>query len=293
MKINTLSIVVPTSGCVNKCKFCVSKTHENNYCNLSKEKFTERYNFYIKGIESRLKYAVLHKVDTIILTGTGEPLQNREFLILINDIITKLGNPFPRIELQTSGVLLNDENLKLLKQINVNTISLSISNLFDNNKNMETIGVIDKLKFNLEELCNRIYSYDFNIRLSLNMVNDYIDISPERFFIKAKELNAAFITFRKLYFSDNGTKEDIWVKENKLSDDVLNDIMSYIKEKGSPLYKLPFGYVAYAVDEISTLFDDNCMDSIETDADDVLKYLILREDGKLYCKWDDKGSLIF
>lgn len=33
MNIQTISIVVPTKGCVNQCPFCVSRMHENNYEN--------------------------------------------------------------------------------------------------------------------------------------------------------------------------------------------------------------------------------------------------------------------
>ena len=43
---------------------------------------------------------------------------------------------------------------------------------------------------------------------------------------------------------------------------------------------------------ISTVLDDDCMSKNNTN-DGVIRYLILREDGKLYSQWDDKGSLIF
>jgi hypothetical protein len=32
---------------------------------------------------------------------------------------------------------------------------------------------------------------------------------------------------------------------------------------------------------------------VSKNADEILKYLILRENGKLYTQWDDEGSLIF
>jgi len=41
---------------------------------------------------------------------------------------------------------------------------------------------------------------------------------------------------------------------------------------------------------MSTVVDDDCMSKETTKA---LKYVILRENGKLYSQWDDKGSLIF
>jgi len=41
---------------------------------------------------------------------------------------------------------------------------------------------------------------------------------------------------------------------------------------------------------MTVVVDNDCMnkDNIEN-----LKYVILRENGKLYCQWDDEGSLIF
>jgi sulfatase maturation enzyme AslB (radical SAM superfamily) len=231
-------------------------------------------------------------VDTIILTGIGEVLQNMDFLYLFNDILAEMNHPFPRIELQTSGVLLNDDHMLFLKDINVNTISISVSNLFDNERNMELIDVAPKLRFTVENICELINKYNLNIRLSLNLTSDYNNVNPEEYFRKSKSLGATHVTFRKLYSSANATPEDKWVNEHKLSDSEIEKIYNYIKSNGKALYVLPFGYTAYSVKGISTVLDDNCMDASKN-ADDVLKYLILRENGKLFTQWDDEGSLIF
>lgn len=293
MKISSLSICVPTnSKCVNNCIFCVSKTHTNPYPDMFRDAKNIDKIYYRNDIKKRLQFAKIHNVDTIVLTGTGEPLQNMGFLDMLNTILIELDHPFPRIELQTSGVMLSDDNLRFLREINVNTISLSISNLFNNERNLEIIGVPEKLNFSIEELCESLYKFNFNIRLSLNLTKDYSNICPKEYFLKAKSLHATHITFRKLYASENNTPEDQWVKENKLSDIQINKINSYIKDFGNPLYVLPFGFTAYSCNEISTVLDDNCMD-VSKDADDTLKYLILRENAKLYTKWDDFGSIIF
>ena len=292
MKIQTLSVVVPTSGCVNNCVFCVSKTHSNPYVNMFKETKSSDRIHYKSNLKRRLQYASLHGVDTIILTGTGEVLQNMDFLYMLNDVLTEMNHPFPRIELQTSGVLLNYDNILFLNDINVNTISISVSNLFDNDRNLELIEVSPKLRFTIEDICDRINKFNLNIRLSLNLTSDYNNISPEAYFNKSKSLGATHVTFRKLYSSTNNTPEDKWVNENKLSDFRIETINHYIKSNGKPLYVLPFGYTAYSVNGISTVLDDNCMD-VSKNADEILKYLILRENGKLYTQWDDEGSLIF
>lgn len=293
MKIQTLSIVVPTKKCVNNCKFCVSKTHSNDYENKFNDKDSNEFKYYRQDIKRRLDYAKLHGVDTIILTGTGEVFQNKPFLLMVDDILKDMNNSFPRIEVQTSGVMLSDINLYFLKEMGVSTISLSVSDVFDDKSNMNIIGVHDKLKFNLFDLCKKIKGFGFNLRISLNMTSVLNGVSsPSIFFDRFKELGANQVTFREMYYSSNNTDEDKWIKEHMFDSFMIDDIKTYIKDNGRSLYVLPFGGVVYSIKGISTVIDDDCMDS-KSGVDDVLKYLILREDGKLYCQWDDEGSLIF
>ena len=300
MNIQTLSIVVPTPRCVNNCKFCVSKMHGNDYPLIDKSPFAQR-----KNMEKRLKYAVIHGIDTIVLTGVGEPLQNIKYLEMLSDVLNLLNNPIPRIEIQTSGILLTDENLTFLKDLGVTTISLSISDLFDDVKNMDVIGTPNKLYFKLDDISKRIYNFGFNIRLSLNMTSyNYTDIDDDKddsineltkildtIFLRCKELYSKQITFRKMYSSGGNAPEDIWVDNNKLSEEYYFYLNEYIKKNGHKLYRLPFGGVVYSVNGISTVIDDDCMNTEYTE--DKLKYLILREDMKLYMDWSDTGSLIF
>jgi molybdenum cofactor biosynthesis enzyme MoaA len=292
MNIQTLSIVVPTKGCVNNCLYCVSKTHSNDYQN----RFivdSQEFILFKSDLRRRLEYAKLHKVDTIILTGTGEALQNKPFLMFLNTILEEMGNPFPRIEIQTSGVMLDDINLHILRQMGVSTISISISDIFNDDSNLHIMGANPKLYFNLDELCKKIKSFGFNIRLSLNMTSVYNDVSsPSEFFKRFKELGANQITFREMYSSDNNTKEDQWIKEHTINYRIMEELKFHIKDQGKPNYILPFGATVYSIHGMSAVVDNDCMDT-KTKHDNTLKYLILREDGKLYCKWDDEGSLIF
>ena len=293
MVVQTISVVVPTRGCVNNCKFCVSKTHDNDYDFRLANKDSDDYFFYREDIKRRLKYASLHGVVTLVLTGTGEALQNTKFLTMLDGVLQELGEPFPRIELQTTGVLLTDKNLQFLREMGVTTISLSVSDVFDNDNNMEIISTPKPLRFTLEDVTERISKHGFNVRLSLNMTSSYDDIKdPGAFFTRARELYASQITFRELYHSDNDTEEDRWVIDNSIDESVMLSIKRYVSNNGRALYRLPFGATVYSIDGISTVIDTDCMDS-KGEADDILKYLILREDGKLYSHWDDKGSIVY
>jgi sulfatase maturation enzyme AslB (radical SAM superfamily) len=294
MIIQTMSIVVPTKNrCVNNCKFCVSKTHTNDYEDRFKCKESEEYLLYKSDIRRRFDYAKLHNVDTIILTGTGEALQNVPYLLMVDEILKEMNNPFPRIELQTSGVMLTDVNLHILRQMGISTISLSISDVFNDESNLDIMEVHPKLQFKLDDICKKIKDKGFNLRLSLNMTSVYNHIkNPVDFFDRFKELGANQITFREMYYSNNDTEEDKWIKDHPVMPSLLTSIKHHIQTKGKAQYVLPFGATVYSIYKMSTVVDDDCMDD-KSEVDDILKYLILREDGKLYTDWGDEGSLIF
>lgn len=283
MKIQSISIVVPTSTCINNCKFCVSRMHGNPY-----EKHFDELQ-----IKKRIKFALSEKVNTCVITGTGEAFQNKRFLVQLSNLFQEMNHPFSRVELQTTGVMLNDgtdENIRLLKSLGVDTISLSISDLYSSDNNLKIMGVPEKLKFNLEDLCKFIKDQGFNLRLSLNMTNIY-DNEPIKILIACKKLGADQITFRKLYYSNDDSPQTRWVKENSCDEILFSNISDIIKFEGKPRYKLPFGSIVYSINGMSVVIDNNCMnDNVDVEN---LKYVILRENGKLYSHWDDEGSLIF
>ena len=313
MNIQSISIVVPTKGCVNNCKFCVSSMHESPYEN----------HFSTTQIKKRIKFAVNNGVNTCIITGSGEALQNPRFLSALIDIFEEMDHPFPNVELQTTGVLLQKEgptgygwsqgkpwenypNIEILRALGVNTISLSVSDIFDSDNNWEIIGAPQKMRPSLIELTQFIKTMGFNLRLSLNMTSVYNERTPREILQGCKFLGADQITFRKLYHSDDDSSQTKWVKANACKPHILPKLDIYIAgEKwhkhatgenfrkdgnGTPLYHLPFGAMVYSIMGMSVAIDDNCMSK---ESYDQLKYVILRENGKLYCQWDDEGSLIF
>ena len=281
MKIQSLSIVVPTSRCMNDCPFCVSKMHDNQYENR----------FSVRQMRKRLLYAEKNGVTNVIFTGTGEAIQNKAFLRKVTLLLDEMNHPFPNVELQTTGVLLDDlDNLRLLNYLGVNTISLSVSDIFDDTNNMKIIGVPKKAQFGLKERIQLLKKEGFNIRLSLNMTSSFDGKSPEQILEKSRDLGANQLTFRRLYTSGKNSPEDRWVEENSCDPELIDNLDLYIKEKGNMLYELPYGSIAYSINGMSTVVDLDCMNKENNQS---LKYIILREDGKLYCQWDDDGSLIF
>ncbi len=135
--------------------------------------------------------------------------------------------------------------------------------------------------------------YDFNLRLSVNLTDwfERMEGGVKGILGCAKDkLGADQITFRQLYVSGKGTPQDEWIRRHGASDKFKAEILSFIRENGRPLERLEFGAIKYSIAGMSTVYDDDCM---STEVKEDLKYLILRENCKLYSHWDDDASLIF
>lgn len=302
MNIQSLSIVVPNKSCINHCAFCVSRMHCEEYQNTIFNASSDRNSSFYCGIDEykkRLEFARDNGCNTVMLTGTSEPQQNKHFLQFFGDINRKLEKPFRWIELQTTGVLLDDEYLKFLREVvGVNTISISLS-AFDEQLNKKYIGIASKLDLNVKELCKKIKEHGFNLRLSVNLT-DYFNLYKDssvyqsdtayKLFKGIKDFyNPDQVTFRVLYANGN-TEQANWVREHSCNENIINIIKNYVRQYGSKLERLPYGMQKYSVCGMSVVIDDDCM-SKESQED--YKYLILRPNCKLYSRWDDKASLIF
>jgi hypothetical protein len=274
----------------------VSKLHPSPHPDKIQKELAFR-DLWIRDFEDRLAFARDNGCNTVMLTGNGEPLMNKDFL---NDFAMynhQLSDPFRWIEIQTSGITLDDiEILRWLRNtIRVSIISLSLSSIFSSAKNAEYNQTSDKLVVDIDKVCGLIKKYSFGLRLSLNMTDDYDYHSAEEIFIRAKELGADQITFRMLYTSQSEGAEhqeiNEWINTHSVNPYWAFDLNNYIKAHGRPLEKLPFGGIRYSVDGMSVVVDDDCM---STDPNQqTVKYLILQPNCKLYTKWDDLGSYLF
>ena len=310
MKIQSLSILVPTGNkCVNNCPCCVSRLHDNcdddrigpairhRYVVPTSIEIERVFNDYIK----RIQFVRDNDCNFLVLTGTGEPIMNKEFLRWFGKVNNSLRKPFYAIDIQTTGVMLTDENLDFLKdEVGVTTIALSIFDLFDSKKNFEFLNTNSNLYFDIDELCKRIKAKGFNLRICIMLTNRYDNTLPENMFLYLRELGADQATFRTLYKVEGSVKDlsnkalevNKWIRENKCSEETVTYLQDYVVNNGTALNKLPFGAIKYSVDGISTVVDLTCMGK-KQDPDEIFKFFILKEDAKLFSEWDDEGSLIF
>jgi len=308
MKIQSLSIVVP-GGCVNDCACCVSKLHTDGE-DVYKNQIEKNYQFedlYQSDYVDAMSFARDNGCNTIMYTGDGEALLNMGFIRKVVEINKQLEQPFRWSELQTTGVYLlkksaengGEVNLRWLRNyVRVKTISLSLFNIFDSDLNAAYSKPKVKLAFvDVDKTCLHIKKYDFTLRLSLNMVDYYNDVTPEQIFERARQLGANQVTFRVLYNIDHPSnkkekKISDWIREHRVKDEKIQEINEYIRTHGQILEQLPFGAYRYSLHGMSVVLDDDCMSKGNDKKEDV-KYLVLRPNSKLYTKWDDEGSIIF
>jgi len=115
--------------------------------------------------------------------------------------------------------------------------------------------------------------------------------STDGVFNRAQGLGADQLTFRKLYMSGKETPQDTWIREHSVRESFWSGLSAWVQTNGRRLERLPYGALRYSVSGISTVIDDDCMSTAE--GKEEIKYLILRQNCRLYTRWDDKGSLLF
>jgi len=296
MNIQSLSICVPASRCINDCEFCCSKMHGGDY----KDRFTPLSTTmsYIKDMKKRLQYARDNGCNTLMLTGNNEPQQNKAFLRTLGVVNQSLQDPFLNIEIQTSGAFIDEDMLDFLKAIGVTTIAISVASLDNPKTNQDLIKTPDYNLY-LLPLCQNIKKRNMNLRICLNMNDHMVCTLRDKEHALAdiigicRKLGADQLTCRALWTSEDGTPQAEWIANNvtNLTHDFIQYFKLQVKEHGKYLDTLEYGACRYDFEGFSTVIDEDSM-AQEAHKEEV-KYLILRPDGHLYSKWDTKASLIF
>ena len=307
MEIQSLSVCVPSKGCMNKCKFCVSRQHHSDYPSIytplkfphNREygiEFNEEYSSAVKAYTTRMEFVRDNGCNTLMFTGTCEPQQNVEFMEFIANINNRLNSPFKIIEVQTTGRLVTDRILNKWKEMGVTTIALSVNSFVDY-ENVEVMGAEDSL-FELKPFCETVKNFGFNLRLCLNLTKyfDRYSSSIRQLFDLCKYYyDADQVTFRNLY-ADGDTTEAEWVRASRAVSNfpfIVSSFIEHCESWGEARYlrTLPHGVELYGFNGMSVAVDIDCMN--ERKVDNVFRYLVLRENGKLYTDWTDASSLLF
>ncbi len=295
-RYQSLSIDVPWI-CPNACKYCVSAMHSEDLWETVNGK--KSYEKFRQSYIDRMSWVKDEWTDTLMLTGwLSDPIVNSSFLKFIGSVNKELWDKaFKKVEIQTSGILIDDEKLQLLEDIWVKTIAFSLSSL-DNEENSEISWIKKNIRFDINTLCRKIKDKGFNLRLCFNLSDSYDKFFGDgsekeilNFFENCEAMWADQITFRELYMSGESVI-DKWIKGHEFDKSLLKKIQQYIKTHGKTITKLPFWQLLYSINnKISTVIDDDCMDTKNISG--TQKFSIIRPNGKLYSHWDDEWTLIF
>jgi len=242
---------------------------------------------------NKMAFARDNGCNTLLLTSKGEPMSNRGFIKWVCELNTKLQKPFRWVELQTSGLNCDMDNLRDLKRLGViSTVALSVAYIFDEYLNARIMhkatGYVSR------KVANDIKACGFNLRLSLNIWNQYETLhhSALRILSEADAWAADQVTLRRLYKSNYSmTKQSAWVTQNDVTDTYWESLKDQIRKEGIPLNTLDFGATRYSMfNRISTVVDNDCMSG---DAKPEIRYLVLQPDLHLYTHWNNPGSKLF
>jgi len=290
MNIQSLSIMVPCGGnCMNNCKFCVSRMRDDE--SIFGPETVSTTNIPQSYID-RIKYVRDAGCDNMIITGTTEPQQNRPFINALLNINSKLDRPFYNIAIQTTGAGMDEKDIESLALNGINILALSVAS-FNMERNWDIIQTPKAArKLSIEQLIGVAKASNMNVRVCLNLTDEFNPYSPKYIFQWANERNVDQLTFRKIYRSGRNTEQDKWIIQHSYSNESYTKIINFIKEMGTPIRILPFGATLYDCMDIGVVVDEDCMAKNNLNE---MRYAILRPNngGKLYSAWDLKGSLIY
>lgn len=297
MKIGTMSIVVGGNACNAKCPFCVSKmTPKNNISEKRSEVDTTRY---MRNVHKACRLAEMSGVNTVLITGKGEPS------LYLDDVKAVLMDieryKFPFVEFQTNGILLakwlkefkdaGNENsyrvtpLEFMNLHGVSTISISMVHyLNDANKTIYSNDYPD-----LAPVIKGLHEMGFSVRLSCIMLSGYIDnwTTVCNLVDYAQVNNVEQLTIRPVFSQDKDVFK--FVSNRQVYDGNLQYIHDRLEEDGTLLMTLGHGAKVYDFHGQNVCLS-NCL-TMKPETDE-LRQIILFPDGHIRGSWQHPGFIL-
>jgi organic radical activating enzyme len=197
--MKSLQVLTPARKCIFNCPFCIAKTHhhQNNFINNFEYNYQLWEDHFINLLEEN------RDLQTVVITGTNEPLQDLECIKVIISIIRKIRDDI-KIELQTRVYKKED----VFNLLDVVAFSISAYN------NLNKVDIIDKITHYVIILTD-----SFNNK----SLDDIINETP---------INVSQLTFKVLHDSDGyNANIDNWVSMHRINQQTITklkeDISNY------------------------------------------------------------------
>ncbi|VVB80071.1 7-carboxy-7-deazaguanine synthase [uncultured archaeon] len=289
MKIQTFNILAGNTSCNANCPFCISKMTPKNGINSDMPKINW-VNF-----KKACLLAKVSLVNTVLITGKGEPLLYPEEITQFLEVLQKYN--FPLIELQTNALVLgndfesNIKRLKLWRELGLNTFVISIVHYRDE-RNREIYTPFGKY-FDLVKLIENLHTIGFSVRLNCIMLKNYIDsiVEVKKMIKFCKRNKVEQLTLKPVEIIDNPENKSIAenTKNLLLPKKTEKDIQRNLEKNAVRLRTLDFGGVVYDFDGQNVCMTD-CMAHKPFSED--LRQLIFFPDGHLRYDWRYAGAVL-
>jgi len=278
----TLSIVTGSKACNANCPYCVSKMTP---CSVNNFKEINWRNF-----EIACDLAKMSKVNTVLLTGKGEPCLYPSHIM--SCLLKLMPYNFPFVEVQTNGIeLMKDSFDTWLKQFythRLTHIAISIVH-YEDSRNKKIFGV--NYNVNLPYLIKKLHSIGFTVRLTCISIKDYIDNAKDfgELVIYAKDMNVKQLTIRPVTTSEFSVNKEVlnWINSNPPRD--FEGIQKTVDVNGQLLLPLAHGANIYQYRRQNV-----CVSSALTRNPDSneIRQLIYFPDGMLAYDWQYEGAVL-
>jgi hypothetical protein len=223
--------------------------------------------------------AYLSQVNSVLITGKGEPTKNWPFLCKL----IKEFNEFP-VELQTNGIYLSTAPslLGTLHKEGLDVLAVSVNS-------------IEEIK-NFYPMFDYATNIGLTVRVTVNLVPeaykntfiDFVNASKEHI----QQLSFRTVTVPKINVKDKEKAE--WITTNvdalKVSN-WLGDMQTSIFFSGKLVRELVYGATIYEYDGLSVTHFDYCIQDQNKDND--IRSLIFQENGHLYTTWSSDASRLY
>lgn len=289
MKFKLFSVVVGREACVASCPFCVSG------CTPTKENLiSPKVNFRNFDIACRL--AEKSGIDTVMLTGRGEPLLYPDQLTDYLKALSKFNFPF--IELQTNCILASkqrekyDDYFKKWYELGLTTITISV--VSHRKEVNQKIYQPNGEYIDLPELIDYLHYIGFSLRLTCVMCKGMMDSEEEIMnFIKfAKENKVEQVTLRPVNDEFRRQTAHDWIEINKLTQSRKEEIKAYLDKVGTKLLTLERIGTVYDVMGQNVMFSLPLNKNTRDDDPENGRQLIFFPDGHLRYEWEMEGGIL-
>jgi pyruvate-formate lyase-activating enzyme len=284
MKATSLSVNL-MGPCNAHCPFCIATT-------TWKTGITDNRQLR-RALPRALGYARYHGVDTVLITGSGEPTMHRD---LVFHIITEArAAGIPITELQTNGTLLARESpyLEELAGLDLTTVAISVSSV-DPARSAQLMDI----ELDYMDLLSQIAAHDILCRVTLNLIDHDREILLNKLGEYADSLYAAGarqLTLRSLGVPEkpvdtpDARNKVAWIKEHALAEKDVKTLEKEVRTRGALLRTLSYGATVYDYHNLSVTVA-TCM--TEAEREDDIRSLILMPDGHVYHSWNYAGSVL-